>query len=1134
MSDSSPQTSDAPAIPDAHHRARIGPWQETGAPDLSDFERDTNFFVRAAAGSGKTTALVGRMVSLVRTGVSADQIAAITFTRKAAGEMSERFYEELQKVHEALPDGSVEKRRVGEALRNAHRTFIGTIHSFCARLLRERPLAAGVPPDFVAGLEDREERELRERAWQRYLRRLHRDEPHRIERITELGLEPGDLEAYFARLCNYPELEAYTRGPEEAPDMTTAVDAVRRHVDEWQRRRPDPLPERRDKAMRALDRAENMLRYRSLEDPVEQAALLDVMTDASDDEKAKVTLKCWGERGSDAYKWAKTLRDELLPGLIREAVQPALRRWQAHVHREVVSFVRPAVQVFQELRREEGKLTFHDLLQCTRDLLRDHPPIREAFQERYGWIMVDEFQDTDPLQAEVLFYLTSRDPAETNWRACNPRPGRLFIVGDDKQSIYRFRRADMDMYNDVGKLLDDQPDGEEVILTTNFRSVSGICEWCNEAFGEIFGEPELRDLQADYQEFDPFRGSGGEAPLRRIDIDKVGWNRGEDIAEKDARRMARFIRAARRGELPDSFYGEEGGNAAVFEEEVGYDDFLILTRTKTRLDVYAETMAEHGIPYTVTGSEDLGDSQELKAIVDLLTCTLRPDDPVACVAYLKGTLVGCSDEELYRYSRAGGRFDQMHEPVRPSVLDGLDERLADKIARAFDRLQRAQELLHEERPGVAVQQAIDEFGLLAGAAHPDQPAEGSLRAGYVLRALTLVQELAARGMGWAAVQEELQRVLDGERDVDGMTLETGEGGAVRIMNVHQAKGLQAPVVFLADPYSSGGNQKITRHISRDTGRLVAPIVQGADYYERITHAPLGWHDESEQAFRALEERHEQAEERRLLYVAATRARNLLVASTYLEKMGDGYWGPLDRFLEGVPELPAPATEVPVEPGQAPAPHLEERRARRTERLQAVQQPSYTEETVSEAKEAPSPSTSLASGEGYGKAFGTAVHELLELCVRRRGADDPVPATDAIETLLADSGVELGTGPVGRAEEMAGRLTQSSLWTALLKADSVYTEYPIARLTNPAAPSSGAEPPALRRGVIDLAYRTGEGWVLVDFKTDRVGEKFDGTLPADHAYVRQIQKYAEDWEAVLDEPVVRSVLWFADDGSQVEA
>ncbi len=1119
----------ASSYDDAAVRKRIGPWEEEGVPDLSDFDPDTNFFVRAAAGSGKTTALVARMVALVRVGVAVEDLTAITFTRKAAGEMSTRFYEELRRAQTALPKDSPQRTRVDRALRNAQQTFIGTVHAFCARLLRERPIAADLPPGFVAGLEDREERELRERAWERYLRNLRAVRPERIEALAALGVEPEGLNDYFKQLCEHPELDAYVDAPAEIPDLSEAVAEARKRLAAWQAQRPEALPNGRDDAMKAFDKAEKMVSHTDLDSPVQQASFLELFADVTDEDSADVTLKCWRGPETDAYDWARSLRDEHLPALFRNVVRPALRQWRAYVHREVVEFVQPAVDIFTELRREEGRLTFHDLLIHTRDLLRDSPRIREAIQERHPRLLVDEFQDTDPLQAEILFYLTSQDLTETVWTDCQPMPGSLFIVGDDKQSIYRFRRADMEVFESVGRLI-EETGGEAVTLTKNFRSLSPICDWCDTAFGPIFEDPELSDLQARYTPFDPQRTTDREEPgLRRIEIDKVHGNWGRQIAEEDASRIAQFIRAARAGALDERFYGE--GETTVFSGGADFSDFLILTRTKSRLSVYAEALAERGLPYTVTGSEDLGEAAELKAIVDLLTCALRPDDAVACVAYLKGPLVGASDDDLYQFSRAGGTFDQMHEPVSTSVRRALDEDRITLFAEAFDHLRSARRVLRDMRPSVALEQIVDDLGLLAGAAHPADSTEGSLRAGHVLRTLTIVRSLAAQGLSWGEVLKELQRILDGEEDVDGMTLETGSEDAVRVMNVHQAKGLEAPVVFLADPYSRGSGPPVRHHVHREAGQLVAPIVQGSGYHQTVTHPPLGWTEateDGEEAFRTREERHEKAEERRLLYVAATRAQKLLVVSTYPEKPDAGPWSPLYPHLDaaGVPELEVPDLDDLNGRGVAPAPHLKKQRTKRRARIQQGAQPSYRTETVTNVKtERPEEVLSPGSGKtGYGDAFGEALHRMLEQCVRTRHTD-PALTNASVKIMLKQAGAEAVPEQVRRAAAMVDRFLDSPIWDDLQEADPVYTEYPLVHT------ATNESVPIVRRGVVDLAYRVGEEWQLVDYKSDRVKEK-PVALADDHSYAQQIRSYAESWEAVLREPVRRAGLWFADPGTHV--
>jgi ATP-dependent helicase/nuclease subunit A len=1096
-------------------RRRIGPWQQSGQPELSDFAPCANFVVHAAAGSGKTTALVARIVALVREGVPLGDLAAITFTRKAAGEMNERLYRELRRARREL--GGREQALVQEALDALPRCFIGTIHSFCARILRNYPLAAGLPSRFQAGVDDRDERELRQEALSSYLQEAHRERPDELAALTEMGVEPDDLSPFFARLCRFPDLEPHTDAPPEPPDLDAAVEEATALLEKWQPRRPDPLPNGRDSVMKAFDRAEKLLEHDQVETPPEKAAFLEEFAGAvKSSGEARVTLKNWGERGSSEYERAYDLRDDELPHLAEHTIAPKLRQWSAFVHERVTAFLTPAVARYRHLRKERGLLTHADLLLLTRDLLRDNPDVRRRVQERYPRVLVDEFQDTDPLQAEILFYLAGDDPNETNWRDCTPRAGSLFIVGDDKQSIYRFRRADKSVFDEVGSLVAESDHGEIVDLTRNFRSLGALCDWCNDTFARLFDEPELRDVQAEYVPFEADRPDGDDAcGLRRIDIEKIKYNPGDDIAAQDAARIADFIRAACDGGRPDLI----GGESAVFENTATPSDFLILTRRKKRLSVYTDALAARGLPFDVTGSEDLGDSQELRALVGLLRCALRPDDPVAAVRYLRGGACGFSDADLYDLKQAGGRFDQLTTAPGESVLGGLRDDLADRFETAFARIRRARERLTTTRPTLALGQIAREAGLVAGALHPATPADASLRGGQMLRALSHARNLAEQGMDWGEITKELERVVRGDEDLDGMTLETGRGEAVRVMNVHQAKGLEAPVVFLADPYSSGGGgHEPDLHVRRAEDDVVLPVVEGEDYRQRVTHAPLGWHD----AFQAEEARRQDAEDDRLLYVGATRAENLLVVSTYAPKDDGGPWGRLHPALDraDVPQLAAHEAKR-NEPSPAPAPGLDTLAGKRQSRVEALSAPSYRVTTVTES-ESGAPA-SLAEGEGYGQAFGAAVHALFELLVREHASSlSGVPVRAVLKRHLDDP-----TGDeVSRARMMGERLLTSNLWADVLAARRVHAEYPVALSARD--DGGGDAPLTVEHGTINLLYQTtNDDWSVVDFKTDRVNG--DVRLAANHPYRRQVRRYAEAWERATGERPARLGLWLADAG-----
>lgn len=1105
--------SDVPDLKDAHTRKRIGPWHPQTVPPLTAFEADTNFLVRAAAGSGKTTSLVARMVALVRTGIPLDDCAAITFTRKAASEMKARLHTELRETQVRLnvaPSASAAQRDyVTRALHDLPRCFIGTIHSFCTQLLREHPIAAGIPPDFTAGLDEREREEQRHRFWQSYLSEVWEHSPDRVENIAALGIEPADLDHFFGELCRYPDLRPYTDGPDTPPALDETVDTLRTKVHEWIPALPDDPGDGGAKpgtAASALRHARRMLEVHPMNDPAAQAefiALFEGITKTDRRKSTETTVR--GDLTKSHWldaDLADRLDNELLPQLEEEIVQPALHQWRAYAHSQLVEFVHPAVEQYAGHRRRTGQMTFQDLLICTRDLLRDNPDAREALQNRYPRLLVDEFQDTDPIQAEILFYLASQDPTEENWRACQPRDGSLFIVGDDKQSIYRFRRADLDVYSTVQKAIDRAPNGEDVVLESNFRSVPSLLDWCNEAFTTIFDRSD-GPYQAPYVPFEAARTAGAvDKPVWHLSVPYVkGSSSTREIARRNADQIAALI--------ADACQARDGtGHSPLTGSAPG--DYLVLTRNTTRLDVFAEAFADRDLPYTMAGGDDVKRSTELYALVSLLTCIEQPQDPVARVAYLRGPLVGLSDDALYRYRTAGGTFRGEFR-LPPTVGARLSPSLQDRLETAYAHLRDAERRLTQRRPAAALEQVVDRLGLLARTRRDS--GMGSLHAGRLLRVLTEVQRLDAEGHSWTAIRDELQQILDGERSLDGITLETGSTDAIRLLNVHKAKGLEAPVVFLADPYGGKHPKAPDQHVRRESGEVVLPVYEEYQYHRSLRFAPERWNAD----FQETEAHYQRAEEDRLLYVAATRAEEQLVISRYRSpswREEKGYWAPLYSFLEGAPTL-----DVPTETGPFQEPEHGVPTVMHPSRIDDSSIPTYeTHSVTDDPPEEPVDST----GTGHGAAFGTAIHRIFEHVIQRRGSLSSIrPRLESVvETILAQ---EEAGDRVSAANGMIEAFLDSSLWTSIERADVVHTEFPVSsRREN--------DRPSLTEGSIDLLYSEDGAWHLVDFKTDRP-ERNDQSLILEK-YRKQLHQYARLWESATGTTIDHTSLWLAASARQV--
>jgi ATP-dependent helicase/nuclease subunit A len=378
-----------------------------------------------------------------------------------------------------------------------------------------------------------------------------------------------------------------------------------------------------------------------LDRPAVVASLLDTW-----DCDSKIVQKSWADSASEK----KRLRD-LIQGLHENfrtsVVVPYLAQWRQYVYRLSVTLLSQAREFAAAERRRINALNYGDLLILTARVLRENEAVRRALQCKYQFLLVDEFQDTDPIQAEMLFWLaedsasrtTSANAIKGDWRTLPLRPGALFVVGDPKQSIYRFRRADIDIYNLVRQRFNEV--GRVVPLTFNFRSIPQLCTWANEVFKTRFPAeptthaPRFTALDA----YNTDSASGGSFTLTYT-------SDGNALLTEDAERIAKYIRA---------------------EVDAGrrrFKDFLILTRRKKdRIAPYADALESLNIPVEVSGAGAFGDSAEVKALTGLLRALADPRNPVSLVGVMRGPLFGISDQELFRFKQSGGWFSLFYDPV---------------------------------------------------------------------------------------------------------------------------------------------------------------------------------------------------------------------------------------------------------------------------------------------------------------------------------------------------------------------------------------------------------------------------------------------------------------------------------------
>ncbi len=1030
----------------------------------------TTILVEAAAGTGKTQSLVDRMVALIAAGrATADRLSAVTFTIKAASQLRQRFQNSLEEALREERDAEP-RALLAAALARLDSCFLGTIHAFGARLLRERPVEAGVDPGFVE-MDEPEDGVARGAAWERFTASLYLSDDRRLARLLELGLDLSDLDGAFKEVCENEDVEIAADRPGPEPDFAS----VRREVEDFLERAAASLPREAptggwtgfQEAVRSARRLSELLDIRRAPDFVRVL---------------RVLRRRSFEKGAPSE--ARRLRED--------TIKPALVRWAEHVHPAVMELLRDAREEYRKSRRREGKLNFQDLLLAARDLLRDHPEVRRALAQRFTPILVDEFQDTDPIQAEILFLLTGAETEERDWRKLTPLPGSLFVVGDPKQSIYRFRRADIETYEAVRRRI--AASGRVVELSTNFRSSAAVCDWVNGAFARHFPARATRAQAAGVPLFPAERGVAAPGPAAfRISTPARG-SATLPVVGNDSRRIADAIAAE-----------VSGGRRAPW-------DFLILFRQRRFMTVYAEELERRGIPCEIAGGGAFQDSEELSVLLNLLRAVADPDDPVLLVAALRGPLFGVDDEALYRFARAGGRFRFRTEPPRES-----DPR----IRRAFQKLREAEELVRSLPPGAAIARISGELGWTALSAAEEL---GDSRAGNLLKAYAAARKLSGEGLAFADVVSELGR-MQGEALIEQMSVEPGRADAVRLMTVHGAKGLEAPVVFLADPASEpmkGRNHWIDRSVEPPVGhfRIVRRSGRTGDFGEDEIALPRDWEKKADE-----EQLFEEAEKVRMLYVAATRAEEKLVVSFKRLASGKvgGAWAALDPALrEELPERAAPSAAPPPAP-EDPRPDLARFRERSAERRAASAAPSYRTTSVTALAHGAGVPGPAREETGRGMEWGRILHGLLEALMR----DENLDARAHAENLFASEGRP--AGDVAEAVALAEAVRRSLLWRRALAARRRLVEVPFALLVSSTELGLGEGPPeTLLSGAIDLAFEEDDAWILVDYKSDRVA----GNLrELSDWYAPQIRHYRRYWEK-LTAKRARAGLFFLETGEEV--
>ena len=1041
---------------------------------------DTSFAVEAGAGTGKTALLTARMIEAVRTGrAKLAEIVAITFTERAANELRSRVRDELQTLFvEATGD---EAERLSDALAAVDVAHISTIHSFASEILRERPVEAGVDPGFeiaeglTAGL-------LFDEVWARWLRRQLADESGPLRPAFLAGLSATHLKEFARFLVDNPGLEP--SGGES--DVGPALD---KFTGEF------------------VDRARRLHAWMQTECPSHDCTCCKRSSAAA---QAVVGIE-------DIPPDEQMIRAVSLPKLVTTRPQKACKDKEqrqrcmaelAELERIAGDLVGPAahaivlgaagvlqgmVEAYGSAKLERALLDFDDLLLKARGLLHGDKAVRAYFQRRFKMILVDECQDTDPLQTEIVFFLAEDGAKAADWRDVRITPGKLLFVGDPKQSIYRFRRADIETYEEAKQIV--ARSGELLEISQNFRSSASCVQWFNAVFAELIQRPDDGAYQPAYIALDAWRQDAGPAVTALKPPDGMTFGAIDEARTAEARAVTTEIKAM-----------VERGDTVLDRETreprpMTYGDVALLFRARTSFDIYERALGSAGVPFRAVSGRGFFAKQEVLELRVVLAAVERPFDEVAVVAALRTSILGVSDDELAEAAPGGFNYLQ-RDTGGGSHVDG-----AFRLLRTWHQARSSGSMPGLVQSVLGQTKALELFYLKPGG---EQRAANLTKVIDAARAFE--QTAGATFGGFVRWLDEMSTAAEEEES----PLAADDGTFVKLLTIHKAKGLEFPVVILSDIAGS-----LTRGAKRVVNR------QEGTYDVQLGSSKLGVETAGFQDAADYEAVRDEAEARRILYVAATRARDRLVVPHFPKKdTPAGYLVYLtdlagDAAGEVETEVIAEMAEGGAFEPRAFRIHVPKKRPKEYDKL-LKEREAWTAgraTLIEDRSEAPKLKTASAlrgddhedfgaesAGGETGRAVGKAVHAVLERADLSAGSD--------LAALAEEEAVGEGI-PEHRAliEQLARNALEMDVVQRAAKAATLYREVPF-------AVNAGG---TILEGVIDLAFDDGSGLEIVDYKTDDVDEKH----LAEHAraYRLQVGAYALAVEKVFGRRPGSAVLLF---------
>lgn len=1104
-------------------------------------ETDKNFFVEAGAGSGKTTMLVNRMVAMVEDDVPIEKMCAITFTKAAAAEFYDRFQKLL--IERSNPDqkwedkgyaGQLKKpNRVSrdmceKALQNIDLCFMGTIDAFCAMVLSEHPSEAGIPSDNIL-ISDEEAEDFYRQQYVKICKGEYGDELK--EMAKPFSVFYWNAEEVFAKglsvfMSNRNVNFKFSKT--DKADIDKAFAAEREEL---------------------LNAVKCMIEHPELKYPAENKNLAawEKISDTYKDIK-----KRWSNNFTNIIYALKALIDiRLIPeamdryetvfsGLFEPRESSGkwldcnvgkeggvLRKLQDLCYSVTMTFLEACVPHLEKAMRDKGYMTYFDYLYYLREMLKRDAgkggKLIKHIYDRHRYFLIDEFQDTNPLQAEIFFYLTSKDPVP-EWRKCKPRPGSLFIVGDPKQSIYRFRGADVTSFLRVKGLFENGV-GEVLSLSRNFRSTRKLCEFYNRSFTKML--PEESAYQSRFEEI-PLPDDDKEDEFTGIFTYEsfTGALEKDHPDETDPVQIANIIE---RLVDNDKYLIRTGKDKELVK--IRYSDIMVITCNKKNLGPIISCLDSRDIPVRVEGQVPFAANEALVEISKIYFAVANPGDKSALYGALTGKIFGFTKDDIMIYCKNAGK-----ESFKPSFDTGeCNDDTACAVAESINKIK----CLHYEAgklsPAAVFSRIMDDQRIFeyikADKLEVVYYALELMRSAESSGTITSMQDGAAFIEDMIAGRSKEERCLSLDNDRD----------AVHMANLHKVKGLEAPVVILsaATKFPIGTDKRI-EHGDEGSEAYIFNLPKKSD-----SGSSGGYYFETKIFADKAEEENEagKAENNRLIYVASTRARNTLIIYDRLVKTKKGeshktIWK--DLMEEGLPDFfdsvcdPVQKFRTESEEADPATLYKEATEMCVLEKRERFETPTYITENPSRLKLVSKLSDSdekvivmddAGSGTGdkdenktagtYPALLGTMVHRLMEMLVSAGNKAETASVTEEIITEYSTPEIEafekdlkkVLTGVADRIKNggypQTNDLPQDIMKT-LLEADEVYCEVPFSYC------EEGSDGKVLWNGIMDVVYLKDGKWHIVDYKTNADGSDLDTK------YQAQLKAYVKAFKATTGE------------------